>query len=151
MKKNLQQFGILHIDYSITEHIVLIISKNSSKQAIRSKNIQFRYKNFVMCSDDGYPYFVDPYCGKKYGGGKKSKNLSVYSVLDCVTEIDDWSNKEVFFDNWFLSFSLISILKECVIPATGTICVDQLGKDLKINKKDLKHQNRSFIQTFYTK
>lgn len=100
-----------------------------------------------MCSDDSCPYFVDPYCGKKYGGGKESKNLSAHSVLDCVTEIDDWSNKDVFFNNWFSSLSLISILKEIGICATGTIRANRLGKDLKISKKDLKHQDRGFIYT----
>lgn len=64
-----------------------------------------------------------------------------------VTKIDDRSNKEVFFNNWFSSLSLISILKECVIRATWLL----IRKQCKINKKDLKHQERVFIQTFYTK
>ena len=97
INKNLQLFGFLHTHYSIDEQMVPYYGKNSSKQTIRTKIIRFGYKNYVMCSDDGHPYFVDRYCGKKYGGSKESKNLSTRSVLDCVTKNEDWSDKEVSF------------------------------------------------------
>ena len=113
--------------------------KNSSKQTIRTKTIHFGgYKNFVIYSDDGSPYFIDPYCGATYGGGKASKSLTAQSVIDCILEIDNWDDKDVYFDNWFTSFSLTSILKEHGVRATGTVRVDRFGKDLKINKKDIK-------------
>ena len=148
---NIQQFGFFHTHYSIDEQMIPYTGKNSSKQTIRIKSIRFGYKNFVLYSDDGYPYFIDPYCGKKYGGGKESKNLSAHSVLDCVTEIDDWSDKEVYFDNWFSSHSLIKILNDRGIRVTGTIRADRLGKDLKPNKKDIKKQQRGSLQTHYEK
>ena len=85
--------------------------KNNSKQTIRTKKICFGYKNFVICSDDGYPYFIDPYCGAKYGDGKALKNLTAWSVIDSILEIDNWDDKDVYFDNWFTSLFLISILK----------------------------------------
>ena len=85
--------------------------KNSSKQTIRTKKIRFGYKNFVICSDDSYPYFIDPYCGSKYGDGKARKNLTAWSVIDSILEIDNWDDKDVYFDNWFTSLFLISILK----------------------------------------
>ena len=75
------------------------------------------------------------------------KKKIFFLQLWIVTKIDDRSNKEVFFNNWFSSLSLISILKECVIRATWLL----IRKQCKINKKDLKHQERVFIQTFYTK
>ena len=100
MNKNLQQFNFFHSYYSVDEQIVPYTGKNSSKQTIRTKTVHFGYKNFVMCSDDSYPYFIDPYCGCKYGGqNKASKNLCARSVIDCASKIDDWRDKEVFFDN----------------------------------------------------
>ena len=123
--------------------------KNSSKQIIRTKTFHFGYKNFVICSDDGYPYFIDPYCGAKYGGGKASKNLTARSLIDCILEIDNWDDKDVYFDNWFTSLSLISILKEHGVRATGTVRADCLGKDLKINKKDIKYKERGAMQVYY--
>ena len=53
------------------------IEKNSSKQMMRTKSIHFGYKYFALCSTGGCSYFIDPYCGAKYGGGKVSKNLCV--------------------------------------------------------------------------
>ena len=122
--------------------------KNSSKQTIQTKTIRFGYKNFVICSDDGYPYFIDPYCGAKYGGGKASKNLTTWSVIDCILEIDNSYDKDVYFENWFTFLSLISILKEHGVRATGTVRADRLGKDLKINKKDIKCKERGAMQVY---
>ena len=109
--KNLQQFGFFHSYYSIDEQMVPYAGENSSKQTIRMKSIRFGYKNFLLCSDNGYPYFVDPYCGKKYRAGNEVKNLCARAVIDCVTEIEDWSDKEVYFDNWFSSHYLLKVLR----------------------------------------
>ena len=87
--KILHQFWFSYSFYSI--------GKNSSKQINRTKSIRFVYKIFVICSDDVYPYSNDLYCGKKYTAVKDSKNLATRSVLDCVTEIINWSDKEIFF------------------------------------------------------
>ena len=149
--KNFKQFGFFHSHYSIDELMVPYTGKSSSKQTIRTKTIRFGYKNFVICSDDGYPYFIDPYCGAKYGGGKAPKNVTARSVIDCILEIDNWDDKDVYFDNWFTSLSLISILKEHGVRATGTVRADRLGKNLKINKKDIKRKERGAMQVYCKK
>ena len=124
---------------------------NSSKQTIRTTTVLFGYKSFVMCADDVYLYFVDPYCGFKYSGeNKASNNLYARSVIDCVSEIDEWSDKEVFFDKWFSSLSLIKVLKDQGIRATDTVRADKLGS-LKINKSDVKKQEQGTINTLYEK
>ena len=51
--------------------------------------------------------------------------------MDCILETDNWDNKDVYFDNWFTSLSLISILKEHGVRASGKVRADRLGKDLK--------------------
>ena len=146
--KNLKQFGFFRSHYSIDEQMVPCTGKNSRKQTIRTKTIRFGYKNFIICSDDGYPHFIDPYCGAKYGDGKASKNLTARSVIDCILEIDNWDDRDVYFDNWFTSLSLIAILKEHGVRATGTVRADRLGKDLKINKKDIKCKERGAMQVY---
>ena len=35
----------------------------------------------------------------KIGAVKSSKNLTASSVIDCVLEIDNWDDKEVFTNN----------------------------------------------------
>ena len=64
-------------------------------------------------------------------------------------EIDNWDDKDVYFDNWFTSLSLISILKEHGVRATGTVRADRLRKDLKINKKDIKCKECGAKQVYY--
>ena len=85
--KNLKQFGVFHLHYSIDEQMVSYMGKNSSKQTLQTETVRFGYKNFIICSDGGYPYFIDPYCGTKYSGGKASKNLTARSVIDCILKI----------------------------------------------------------------
>ena len=63
---------------------------------------------------------------------------------------NDWSDKEVFFDNWFSSLSLIKVLKDQGTKATGTVRADRL-ENLKINKKDVKKQERGTINVLQEK
>ena len=137
--KNLKQFGFFHSYYLIDEQMVPYTGKNSSKQIIRTKTFRFGYKNFVICSDDGYPYFIDPYCGDKYGGGKASKNLTARSLIDSILEIDNWDDKDVHFDNWLTSLSLISILKKHRVRATGTVRADCLARK-RFENQQKRHQ-----------
>ena len=102
--KNLQQIGFFLSHFSIYEQMIPYTGKNNSKQTISTKSIRFGDKNFVLTSSDGCPYFIGPYRGKKHGGGKDPKNLSACSVLNCITEIVDWCNKEAYFDSWLSSF-----------------------------------------------
>ena len=125
--KSLKKFGFFHSHYSIDEQMVPYTGKNSIKQTARTKVICFGYKNFVICSDDGYPYFIGANCG----GGTASKYFSAQLVIDSILEIDNWDDKDVYFDNWFTSLSLISILKEHGVRASGKVRADRLGKDLK--------------------
>ena len=127
--KVLQQF--------VDEQMVSYTGKNSSNQTIRTKRIRFGCKQFVLTSNDAYPYFLDHYCRAKYGEVKLPKNLCALSVLDSVTKISKWSDKKVYFDNWFSSMSLLQVLKAESLHATGTIGADRLGNDLKISKKDI--------------
>ena len=120
--------------------------RTAVKKLFEQRQFVLVTKHFVICSGDVYPYFIDPYCGAKYGGGKASKNLTAQSIINRILEIDNWDDKDVYFDNWFTSLSLISILKEHGVRATGTVRADRLGKNLKINKKDIKRKERGAMQ-----
>ena len=98
----------------------------------------------ILSLRHGYPYWVDPYCGRKYTF-EKSTGLTMRSVFDCVAEIDDWSDKEVYFDNWFSSYKLINVLTNHVIAATGTVSVDRCGDAPTVAKKDMGKKKRGTI------
>ena len=85
--------------------------RTALKKLFEKRQFVLVTKHFLICSGDVYPYFIDPYCGAKYGGGKASENLTTRSVTDCILEIDNWDDKDICFDNWFASLSLISILQ----------------------------------------
>ena len=80
-----------------------------------------------------------------------SESLTTWSVTDCTLEIDNWDDKDVFFDNWFTSLSLISVLKEHGVRATGTVRADCLGRNLKINKKNIKCKEHGAMQVYCEK
>ena len=123
--------------------------KNSSTQTMRTKSIHFEYKNFALCFAEGYPYLIDPYCHAVYGG--KVSKIFVLSVMDCITEVGNWEYKEVFSNNWFSSLSLMTVLKDQGIRATGTVRTDRLGKELKLNKKSTKTEVRGIVKCHYKK
>ena len=66
--------------------------KNSSKQTIWTKTVRFGYK-ILSCA----PMTVS---GSKYIEQSKAyKSLCARSFIDCVSKIDNWSDREVFFEN----------------------------------------------------
>lgn len=92
--KNLIQFAFLHSYCSVDEQMVPCTSKDSSKKTIGTKTILFEYNKFVVCSDDGYPNFIDSYCGVEYGGGEASKNPAYHLLTNFILVIDNWNSKE---------------------------------------------------------
>ena len=58
---------------------------------------------------------------------------------------DDWSDKELFFSNWFNSYKLINVLTSHGISATGTVNVDRVGNAPMISKKELGRKDRETI------
>ena len=71
------QFGVFAEHLSIDEKMVHCFGRHSCKMFIRGKPISFDYKNWVICSDDDYPFKFIPYqCksdGKKDGPLGRSK------------------------------------------------------------------------------
>ena len=61
------QFGVFTEHLSIDEQMVPYFGQHSCKMFIRGKPIRFGYKNWVICSDDGYPFKLIPYQGKSDG------------------------------------------------------------------------------------
>ena len=77
--------------------------------------------------------FLQPCFKAKYGGGKSVLALS----LIMLHKMPDWSHKEVYFENWFSSMSLLQVFKRESILAAGTIWANCSGKDFKISKRNI--------------
>nr|CAI5865056.1 unnamed protein product [Callosobruchus analis] len=95
---------------------------HSSKQFIRGKPVRFGYKNWMLCSSTGYCYNFDTYCGAVVGNQKTSAlPLGSKVVLQMLDVVAVPSDHEIFFDNYFTSYSLMQTLKEKGFRATGTV------------------------------
>ena len=66
LNSKFRQWGICHEDLSIDEAMVKYHGQHPTKQFIRGKPIRFGYKNWTLCSSDGYCYPFDTYCGAKH-------------------------------------------------------------------------------------
>ena len=56
-------------------------------------------------------------------------------MIDCSLEIDNWDDRELFFDNWFTCLPLVSVINKQGLRAACIIGTDRFRKDLTICKK----------------
>ena len=141
----LMKFGVFHHDLSIDESMIPYYGHHSAKQYIRGKPIGFGYKVWCLCGADGYPYRMKIYTGKEANGQATPLGTRVVTgMIDAVREHLTVSQHHVFFDNFFTSHSLLSLLAKDGVKATGTIRENRTGganKDLK-SSKDMKKLDR---------
>lgn len=116
------QFGYMHKNLSIDESMVKYFGGHSAKQFIRGKPVRFGFKNWMLTSSCGYLYQMDTYCGAKVVD-RESQHLPLGSrvVLDFVKSIPHPTDHIMFFDNFFTSFDILSLLKQKGFKATGTV------------------------------
>ncbi|KAJ8885738.1 hypothetical protein PR048_011938 [Dryococelus australis] len=75
-----KQFGIFHKDLNIDESMVPYYRHHNCKMFICGKPIQFGYKVWVLCSNNGYPYNMEIYGGKSVS---HNKSLGSRVVIIC--------------------------------------------------------------------
>ena len=112
VNNKLIQFGALAEHLSIDEQMVPYFGRHSCKMFIRGKPIRFGYKNWVICSNDGYPFKVIPYQGKL--NGNKEGPLGPRVVKQLLEVVTDANKHDVYFDNFFTSLPLLQELKQCL-------------------------------------
>ena len=104
---------------------IMDIMIHGAKMFIRGKPIRFGYKVWMLCGSDGYPYQASVYCGKS--DRPESRSLGEHVVLEFTKLIPEKPKHQLFFDNFFTSYSLLHQLKELGIRATGTVREGRLG------------------------
>ena len=111
---------------SVDESMIPYYGKHYAKQFICSKPIRFGFKNWALCTSSGYMMAFDIYVGKQ-SQYVKHIGLGGTVVLNLLSKIDEQtSGYKVFFDNFFTSFHLISILVENGVSASGTVRANRL-------------------------
>ena len=135
------QVGFWHKYYSIDEQMIPYFGMHSAKQTMRNKAIRFGYKNFILSSADGYPYYIIPYAGAKGVAEIPEKDLTMRSVLDCVLE-SEGGIQNLAFDNWYASTKLLSVLSAMQIPMISTVRSDRVGDAPILSDNQMKKKAR---------
>ena len=102
--KAFPQFRYFHLYYSIDKQMVPYTKKCITKQTVSTKCTRFGYKSCVLSPNDGYPYFLDPYCGPKDGEGKVSKHLCACSFHGMSKILVNAPTKKCILSAGFLDF-----------------------------------------------
>lgn len=97
------------------------------KQYLPSKPHKWGYKIFSFCGVDGMMYDFEVYTGKILPvPGEPDLGASSNVVLDLVKSVPTGINHLLYFDNWFTSLPLMTILPKKQILCLGTIRVNRL-------------------------
>ena len=105
VNRSLQQFGVFSKDLLINEQMVPYFSRHSSKMFIQEKPIRFGYKNLVLASSYDYPYKFETYTGASKSKGS-NKPLGLQVVCSLLSVLKNPTCHRVYFDNFFMSYSL---------------------------------------------
>ena len=106
---------------------------HSAKMFIRGKPIRFGFKIWCLCGSDSYPYNMKIYQGKE----KKLQDQPlgtrvINNMVDVTTANSSALLHELYFDNFFTSYSLMSDLAK--------IASDWHDK----RKQDSRHQSKDY-------
>lgn len=143
LNHNFLKVKIFSKQLSIDEQMVRYYGGHFLKQFIRGKPIRFGLKQWVMaCATTGYCYQMELYTGKKDPLEKDLTGLGEKVITSMVSFLEHPEDHVLFFDNFFSSFRLMSILAQMKVRATGTARANRLNK-CPIKKDDLmKKENR---------
>lgn len=126
------------------ESIIEYFGKHSCKQCIRNKPIRFGYKVWCLSSTDGYLINFDLYQGKTSEsscGLEKVVGKCGATVIHLLNELPiDKKHMpyEIYFDNLFSSYELVTYLKNENYLCTGTIRDNRLRKCPILSQNDMK-------------
>ena len=109
--------------------MVLYDGRHGCKQYIQNKPVKFGHKLWVAATPLGYGIQLYPYAGKD---GNYNKNIGLHSsvvmtLMSKLPTVPD-SHYHAVMDNFFTSPSLLRVLKESGIAATGTVRANRTEK-----------------------
>lgn len=140
-----RKHGGLDEHISIDESMIPYYGKHYAKQYIKGKPIRFGFKNWALCTSNGYMISFEIYTGKSQNkNDERTFGLGGDVVLKLLEKSEILPNEgyKVYFDNYFTSLDLLSHLSENNICATGTIRENRTGHCPFPNKNWWKTQDR---------
>ena len=102
--------------------MVPYFGRHSAKMLIRRKPICFGFEIWCIWDSNGYPYNMNIYQEKEKKLQDQPLGYRVINkMVDVTTANFSASLYELYFDNFFTSYSLMSDLGKIDVRATGTI------------------------------
>lgn len=135
LNKNFRYHGGLEENLSIDESMIPYYGRHYAKQYIKGKPIRFGFKNWALCTSNGYMIAFDIYTGKS--DKERTFGIGGDTVLSLIraAEIPPKQGFKFYFDNYFSSVRLFHFLSEEGFAATGTIQDGRTGQCF-LNKKN---------------
>lgn len=128
---------------SIDQKYDPILREHYAKQSIKGKPIRFDYKNWALCSNNGYCVTFDIYTGKsKIRENQFGLGGDVVMSLLKNARITPNSGYKIYFDNYFTSIALLNHLADLNICAMGTIRENRLERCPFPDKKEWNKKPR---------
>ncbi|XP_003381487.1 conserved hypothetical protein [Trichinella spiralis] len=145
LNSSLVKHGMFHEKLSVDESIVPYFGRHAAKMFLKCKPIQFGYKVWILCGNDGYPYHMIIYQRKEIHAPKVPLSTRVIrSMVDVIQETSNTTRHALYFDSFFNSYDLLVMLSELKMRAIGTIRpYRSKGADaVMLPDKDLLKQKR---------
>lgn len=147
LNQNFRKYGGVDEYLSIDESMIPYYGKHFAKQFIKGKPIRFGFKNWAICTSNGYMLGFDIYTGKnnKLQNSTNTFGLGGTVVLELIklAQIPPNQGYKIFMDNYFTSVKLLDHLSTLGYCATGTVRENRLGDcPLKNGCKKMSKEKR---------
>ncbi|KAF2889450.1 hypothetical protein ILUMI_16723, partial [Ignelater luminosus] len=122
LNKFFMDYAPIEQSISVDKSMIPYFGRHGGKQFIRGKPIRFGFKSWVMATWLGYCLQFNLYQGRR-GNDKQDCGLGksvVYNFEDVLQTHFENVKFSLFFDNFFTSVKLVTILGEKRIGGTGT-------------------------------
>lgn len=152
LNENFKKYGGLDEYVSIDESMIPYYGKHFAKQFIKGKPIRFGFKNWAICTNNGYMLSFDIYTGKNKNIQKQTNLFGlggtvVLNLLE-LAEIPPNQGYKIFMDNYFTSIKLLDHLSTLGYCATGTVRDNRLEDcPLRNGQKKFSREKRG-VHTF---
>ena len=98
------------------------------------------FQSWALCTSDGCGVYFEPYCGRHTNIGDAGMGQGPNVVVDLIQKAELSPGCDVYFDNLFTSFPLLTRLSEMGIAGTGTVRQNRLHNVPIIGKKEMQRK-----------
>ena len=132
--------------YSFDESMCEYYGRHGCKQFLRGKPIRFGFKIWCGTTPLGYLIWFDPYQGKSASSRPQDNGLGLGgNLVSHFADVLTGCGRKFFhlcYDNFFNSVKLVTMLKDKLVKATGTIRENRTEKCPLTSNDALKKQGR---------